>query len=252
MNYNKCLSLVSYLPHSILQDICFKLNFNLSDKSLACLIDEYNYSKKERKNENIRIKSNHFYQIILKALQYMIKNYRQVIKKDLEEYKMKNNLYYFFYHKQLLIDFLYNDIISKKDFIELTYILMQLLNIKPFEKCENICELIFNYQYYNALIKKENKRRENNDYIEFLYTQKDASIKNILYLCKKENIQIYSYYIEVDSNNLFMYLFEIYIPKLNITMHSINENIKNELKNNNLFQRDILKSKTDKYVNSKY
>lgn len=152
--------------------------------------------------------------------------------------------------------------LSKDEFIEANYRCINSLDIKPFQKIDNVKKALYNYQYYNVLAKyyqkrahdlsKKNGARE--DFLEqsnYFYSKKDAVTMKLLTLI--DFIGVEAYFVKVKSPSLKKRLFEIVLSEYdNIILHSINESILNKLKQENVFINEEKKSLVDSYINQKY
>ncbi|WP_010251426.1 DUF6648 family protein [Acetivibrio cellulolyticus] len=152
--------------------------------------------------------------------------------------------------------------LSKEEFIEANYRCINALDIKPFQKIDNVKKAIYNYQYYNVLAKyyqkrahdlsKKNAARE--DFLEqsnYYYSRKDDVTMKLLTLI--DFIGVESYYVKVKSPSLKKKLFEIVLLDYdNLILHSVNETILNRLIQENVFTNEEKKSLVDSYINQKY
>jgi cell fate (sporulation/competence/biofilm development) regulator YlbF (YheA/YmcA/DUF963 family) len=262
--------LIRHVPEFVLELILSELNLsiNLEDKRFF-LIKEYLYTKKERQYDKVvKSKIEKFYKI---SNSYITKYYNNYHIHLINELESENNqilsnedkIKTFFNKKEELIFLLHNNIINKSSFITYTYQIINYLKISPVESPTTIKLCLFNYQYYNAILKNKLQKDKiikhtcfdclediKNDEISDLYTYKDKAIMELINMSAKEDL--IAYFVDVKSNKLFMSLYEIYNKKHNVILHTINKDIKKTLIKNGCFQHDIVKSKIDKYVNSKY
>lgn len=271
-SYQQNIFLLKFLPLYILKKISNELYIQFDNKEnvIQEIINNYSFSNKERKsNKEIKNKSDNFMKVSKKYILPYFKNYKMNLITDIKnfqkkyqenEYTYNKKIDYFYDKKSELLQLLHNNIFNKSDFIDYCYDLIIHLEMYPLKHPQTIKDCLFNYQYYNALIKRKNKLLKNkyglrfkdiqDKDIEFWYSQKDESIKVILDLCNNDYIE--SYYVSVESTKLFMSLFEIYIPSKSIILHSVNKEIKKTLMDRNIFKMDITVSKVDKYVNTRY
>lgn len=152
--------------------------------------------------------------------------------------------------------------LSKDEFIEANYRCINALDIKPFQKIDNVKKALYNYQYYNVLAKYYQKRAHDlgkrnearNDFLEqsnYYYSRKDDVTMKLLTLIDFTGVE--AYYVKVKSPSLKKRLFEIVLSDYdNIILHSINEAILNRLKQENVFNCEERKSLVDSYINQRY
>lgn len=152
--------------------------------------------------------------------------------------------------------------LTKDEFIEANYRCINALDIKPFQRIDNVKKAIYNYQYYNVLakyyqkkahgLKKHHGGRE--DYLElsnYYYSRKDDVTLKLLKLLDFTGIE--AYFVKVRSPNLKKKLFEIVLKEYdNVVLHSKNEVILNMLVNENVFCHEERYSVVDSYINQKY
>ncbi len=168
----------------------------------------------------------------------------------------------FLINRNSLIDQYSKGDLTKEEFIEANYKCINALDIKPFQKIDNVKKAIYNYQYYNVLAKyyqkrahdlsKKNEARE--DFLgqsNYYYSKKDAVTMKLLTLIDFNGVK--AYYVKVKSPSLKKKLFEIVLIDYdNIILHSINETILNRLIQENVFSSEERKSLVDSYINQKY
>lgn len=173
-----------------------------------------------------------------------------------------NKFEQFLRNRQSLIDQYKKGDMSKDEFIEANYRYINAMDIKPFQKIDNVKKAIYNYQYYNVIAKYYQKRahelsRSHESREEFLelanyyYSKKDHVTEKLLNLLDYSGIE--AYYVQVNSPNLKKKLFEIVLTDYdNIILHSKNEAILNALIRENVFSPEVRKSLVDNYINQKY
>lgn len=173
-----------------------------------------------------------------------------------------NKFEQFLKNRQSLIEQYSKGDLTKEEFIEANFSYIHALDIKPFQKIDNVKKAIYNYQYYNVMAKYYQKRAHDlskkcdarEDFIEqadYYYSKKDDVTQKLLKLLDFKDVE--AYYVSVKSPNLKKKLFEIVLKEYdNIILHSKNEAILNMLKQENVFQPDIKKSLVDSYINKKY
>lgn len=160
-----------------------------------------------------------------------------------------------------IIEKLDNGEISKDEFLEENYILLNRLSMKPFLKIDIVEKGIYNYQYYNILAKYHNNlanssngknmkvyKREINKVNNYYY-EKDRVVLETLELMNYEEIE--SYYIELYSKRLKNSIFEIVLINYEKAIfHSMNKDISNILTKKNILKNEIRQSKIHSYVNN--
>lgn len=170
----------------------------------------------------------------------------------------------FFAKRNELIDRLENNELNKKDFLLENYLLIENLNMKPFQVLNSIEKCMYNYQYYNVMAKyyrvkinnalntkKQRRSAEvNKSKISNYYIEKDKVILELLKLVDKENMIAYPVLINSSRiNNLI----EIVILNFErAILHSINDEVIKHLKIKGVFESTPRLSKIDNYVNSGY
>ena len=151
--------------------------------------------------------------------------------------------------------------ISKDEFLEENYILLNRSSMKPFLKIDTVEKGIYNYQYYNILAKYHNGlandskgknmkvyKREINKVNNYYY-EKDKVVLETLKLMEYEEIE--AYYIELYSKRLNNSIFEIVLLNYEKAIfHSMNKNIADILIEKNILKNDIRQSKINSYVNN--
>lgn len=176
---------------------------------------------------------------------------------------MKRNVDFYVKKRNELIDLLDEERITKQEFISRNNILINSFNLRPFTEIRTVNEGIFNYQYYNLKAKEYNtianryKNKKTKKYIVSLnkcrnyYLEKDNTILKILELIEYKNVE--AYYIDILSYRMRDNLFEIVLKDYEkMIFHTINENIKQHLIANNVFEPIKKKSLIDSYVNKGY
>lgn len=181
----------------------------------------------------------------------------------------KNKFDDFFINRNSLIEQYNKGDLNKKEFIENNYYYIQSMDVKPFQKVDNIKKGLFNYQYYNVIAKYCQKRAHDSpngspqkkDFIEnsnYYYSKKDKMTMKILELLDFRGIE--AYYVKVKSDSLKNKLFEIVLSDYDeygeyfehVILHSKNEEIKNRLLQEGVFRAEKKKSLIDSYINQKY
>ncbi len=170
----------------------------------------------------------------------------------------------FFAKRNELIDRLENNELNKKDFLLENYLLIENLNMKPFQVLNSIEKCMYNYQYYNVMAKyyrvkinnalntrKQRRSAEvNKSKISNYYIEKDKVILELLKLVDRENIIAYPVLINSSRiNNLIEIVILNYERAI---LHSINDEVVENLKSKGVFDSTPRLSKIDNYVNSGY
>lgn len=168
----------------------------------------------------------------------------------------------FLKNRQNLIDQYTKGDLSKDEFIEANYNCINALDIKPFQKVDNVKKAIYNYQYYNVLAKYHQKRahdvnKRNDSHYDFIelsnyfYSKKDSVTQKLIKILDFQGIE--AYFVKVKSPTLKHKLFEIVLKDYdNIILHSTSVNILNQLIYENVFINEERKSLIDNYINQKY
>jgi hypothetical protein len=173
-----------------------------------------------------------------------------------------NKFEQFLKNRQNLIDQYTKGDLTKEEFIEENYACINALDIKPFQKIDNVKKAIYNYQYYNVLAKYYQKRAHDlnkrnlsrEEFFElsnYYYSRKDNVTEKLLKLLDFRGVE--AYYVSVKSPNLKKRLFEIVLFDYdNVILHSTSEIILNMLIYENVFIKEERKSLIDSYINQKY
>ena len=168
----------------------------------------------------------------------------------------------FLLNRKNLIDQFNKGDLSKEEFIESNYNFVHSLDIKPFQKIDNIKKAIFNYQYYNVLAKYYQKKAHDlpkfhaarNDFFslsEGYYQQKDNVTLKLLKVIDFKDVQ--SYFVRVNSPNLKKKLIEIVIDDYEtLVLHTTSERVLESLIRENVFSDKLRDSLVDEYINRKY
>lgn len=175
---------------------------------------------------------------------------------------MKNEINEFLKHRETLI-YLYNiGDLSKAEYIEESYRYIQQMRTEPFKRIDNMKKGIFNYQYYNVIAKyfqrkahapnqsASRKQRMEEIALSF-YASKDRTSLKILEMLNFEGVS--AYVVKVKSTKLKGKLFEIVFDDYeDVVLHSIDENLREILIREKVFQENIKLSVIDCYINKKY
>ncbi|ABN51325.1 MAG TPA: hypothetical protein DEF39_05470 [Hungateiclostridium thermocellum] len=173
-----------------------------------------------------------------------------------------NKFEQFLKNRESLIEQYAKGDLTKEEFIEANYRCINSLDIKPFQKIDNVKKAIYNYQYYNVLAKYYQKKAHDlsrnhearSDFLEqsnYYYSKKDEVTAKLLRLLDFKGIE--AYFVKVKSKNLRKKLFEIVLLDYdNIILHSKSEAILNMLMKENVFINEVRNSLVDSYINQKY
>lgn len=175
---------------------------------------------------------------------------------------IRNKFERFLLHRQSLIDQYAKGDLSKEEFIEANYGVINSLDIKPFNRIDNVKKAIYNYQYYNVLAKYYQKKAHDlsrssaarPDYMELVnhyYSRKDRVTQKLLELLDFRGIE--AYFVKVKSPNLKKKLYEIVLLEYDhVILHSKSEYLLGLLKRENAFIHEERASLVDSYINQKY
>ena len=176
---------------------------------------------------------------------------------------MKNRLEEFMEKRTFLIDQLDAEKISKTQFIEENFLLIDRLSMVPFRHVVNYEQALYNYHYYNHLAKywnnmaQEQKRKNQKKYQKAwnksrnYYAEKDKSIRNMMQL--QDMSQVEAYFISMHSKKLQNNLVEIVLKdKKQCILHTMNPEIISILNGCGVLEEKERKSLIDSYVNTGY
>lgn len=167
--------------------------------------------------------------------------------------------------RQSLIQLFKKGDITKREYIEESYVYIQQMNIKPFKRVDNFNKAIYNYQFYNMMakysylkakeIKKYDKHpelyKEHLDKVNHYYYKKDRSTFKAIELLDFCNVE--AYHIKVTSPNLKDSLFEIIFKDYEqVILHSKSQWLRERLKEEGVFKDGVKKSLIENYINEKY
>lgn len=159
-----------------------------------------------------------------------------------------------------LIDALTEGVLSKDQFLEENYRLIERLRMKPFQVLSHFEYGLYNYQYYNTMAKyflrkkyqTHSKRREKecDAAVRNFYFQKDRCILQILDAFR-EGIEAYP--VDVRSLRLQHQLIEIvYTEQEKVIFHTINPQIKQRLIAMGVYSDCCRQSKIHAYINQTF
>ena len=175
-----------------------------------------------------------------------------------------NKIQKYFKHRQNLIDQYAKGDMTKREYLKANYKAVIHNDIGPFSILDNVDKCLFNYQYYNALAKEKKgasyekglEYELKRDYISqsnYYYRKKDHATRHALRLLDYENVE--GYYVKVKSSELKGKLFEIVCRDYgmyDMILHSTNEGILNNLREEGVFTEGSRVSLIDDYINAKY
>lgn len=171
----------------------------------------------------------------------------------------------FFDNRSLLIRQYKDEEITKKQFLDYNYDLVQKTSMKPFLRIDTYEMGMYNYQYYNVLAKyftamaKEvkNTKRHQRYYNYYLnkgnnyYNEKDKAALSLMEFLNFEGIE--AYYIDVNSKRLQNELYEIVLLDYKEAIfHSKALWLLDILKEKGIFIDEMKKSLIDEYINETY
>ncbi len=171
----------------------------------------------------------------------------------------------FFDNRSSLIIQYANGDISKREFLEYNFDIVQNMNVKPFLSINSYEEGMYNYQYYNVLAKYYNMlakdvrrsklhRRYHLEYKNMAtqyYNEKDKATLQLLEYLKFANVE--AYFIEVESKFLQDKLYEIVLLNYDEAIfHSKSLELLEILKVEGVFIEDKRVSLIDEYINERY
>ena len=172
-----------------------------------------------------------------------------------------NQIQKYFRYRQSLIDQYKKGDMTKREYLQMNYDAVINNGINPFKNIDTVEKALYNYQYYNALAKQmksistesgmeyeiKNDYREKSDYY---YYKKDKATMKVLKMLDYRNIE--AYFVKVRSKYLKGKLFEIVIPEYNVILHSTNNLILNNLRDEGVFTEGSRISLIDEYINHRY
>ena len=167
--------------------------------------------------------------------------------------------------RKALILLLRNGDITKKEYIEESYIYLKQMDIKPFKIVDNFEKAVYNYQYYNIMAKHSNlqakeirkygkheeKYKEFLEKVRYYYHKKNKITLKAIELLDFYNVE--AYYIKVKSDKLKNKLFEIiFYDYDDVVFHSKSKWLADKLKQEGIFKDEVKHSIVSSYVNEKY
>lgn len=158
-----------------------------------------------------------------------------------------------------------NGDMTKREFLESNFDLVQNTNLDPFLKIDSFEKGMFNYQYYNTLAKYytglardiRSKKKHKRYYTYYLnkgnnyYHEKDKSALDLLKFLEFERVE--AYFIEVNSRMLRDKLYEIVLLDYKEAIfHSKAIWLLDILKKEGVFIDKTKTSIIDEYINERY
>lgn len=167
----------------------------------------------------------------------------------------------YFRYRQSLIDQYVKGDMTKREYLQANYEAVVYNDIKPFKNIDTVLKGLFNYQYYNARAKEKKQASaiHNIDYDEkmehlsscsYFYSKKDKATLRVLKMLDYKGVD--AYFVKVRSKELKGKLFEIILSDYNMILHSTNEIILKNLKEEGVFSDGSRKSVIDGYINQRY
>ena len=167
----------------------------------------------------------------------------------------------YFRYRQALIDQYVKGDMTKREYLQANYEAVVYNDIKPFKNIDNVLKGLFNYQYYNARAKEKkqmstirdldyDEKAEYLDSCNYFYSKKDKATMKVLSLLDYQGVE--AYFIKVRSKELKGRLFEIVLDEHNMILHSTNELILKNLREEGVFSEGTRKSLIDEYINHRY
>jgi len=171
----------------------------------------------------------------------------------------------FFDNRSSLIIQYANGDISKREFLEYNFDIVQNMNVKPFSRIDSYEKGMYNYQYYNALAKYYNmlakdarRSEEHKKYYTYYknkgtqyYEDKDRATLELLKYLNFANME--AYFIQVESKYLQDKLYEIVLLDYEEAIfHSKSLWLLQILKEKGIFVEGMRTSLIDEYINERY
>ena len=173
---------------------------------------------------------------------------------------MANVLQKYFRYRQNLIDQYLKGDMTKSEYLDRNLEAVLDLRREPFKKIDSVEKGLFNYQYFNAMAKdaraeaflypEREMKKESSEAASYYYYKKDQSTLAVLRLIDFKGVT--AYFIAVRSKYLRGRLFEIVMEDYDMILHSANEVILNNLREEGVFTEGTRTSVIDYYVNQRY
>lgn len=172
-----------------------------------------------------------------------------------------NGIQKYFRYRQSLIDQYAKGDMTKAEYLQRNYEAVVYGDIKPFKNIDTVEKGLYNYQYFNALAKqmKSLSTSRNLDYdlkmdylqrCDYYYSKKDKATLKVLKMLDYRDVE--AYFVKVNSKLLRGKLFEIVLKEPEVVLHSTNEIILKNLREEGVFQEESKKSIIDEYINHRY
>lgn len=172
-----------------------------------------------------------------------------------------NGIEKYFKYRQSLIDQYIKGDMTKREYLQANYEAVVYNDIKPFKNMDTVLKGLFNYQYYNARAKEKKQAStihdieydEKAEYLNscnYFYSKKDKATMKVLNLLDYRGVE--AYFVKANSKELNGKLFEIILADYNMILHSTNELILKNLKDEGVFSDGSRKSVIDGYINQRY
>ncbi|MEA4967302.1 hypothetical protein SDC9_90072 [bioreactor metagenome] len=172
-----------------------------------------------------------------------------------------NGIEKYFKYRQSLIDQYVKGDMTKREYLQANYDAVVYNDIKPFKNMDTVQKGLFNYQYYNARAKEKKQAStihdidyyEKTEYLnscDYFYSKKDKATMRVLKLLDYKGVE--AYFVKVHSKELNGKLFEIILADYNMILHSTNELILNNLKEEGILGEGSRMSVIDGYINQRY
>ncbi len=167
----------------------------------------------------------------------------------------------YFRYRQSLIDQYVKGDMTKREYLQANYEAVVYNDIKPFKNIDTVLKGLFNYQYYNARAKEKkqastihdmdyDEKIEYLDSCNYFYSRKDKATMRVLKLLDYKGVE--AYFVKVHSKELNGKLFEMILTEYDMILHSTNELILKNLKEEGVFSDGCRKSVIDGYINQRY
>ncbi len=157
-----------------------------------------------------------------------------------------------------LIDQLDRCRMTKQEFHQANYQILQRWQMKPYPTIVSMEQGIYNYQYYNTMAKEYQRRATQvgakgkpriEQLIRNYFTLKDECIHQMLSLTINEPVECY--FINTESSLLRNRLLEIvYLNREKVILHTVNPRIIQKVKRMDLFIPEVRISRIHSYINA--
>ena len=173
-----------------------------------------------------------------------------------------NKIQKYFRYRQSLIDQYLKGDMTKREYLQMNYNAVVHNDIGPFRYIDTVEKGLYNYQYYNALAKEMKSvsssygidydaKRDYQSQADYYYSKKDRATMKVLKMLDYTGAE--AYFVKVKSKALKGKLFEIVCSDCyGMILHSTNEKILNDLRQEGVFSEGTRISLIDGYVNQRY